>query len=103
MSVLQTSEINISELDPAVVNAVIQAHFETIRGLECGEKVGEWHYLSMRYYKGKGWANIARTQLEEEHVKKGLEKPTEDQVDNHARNIKYYVDTYRKKMGLNAA
>ena len=91
----------IDRIDPTIVEAVIKAHYEVIRDLVCGEEVCEWHCISKRYYKGKGWANIARTILEAEYVAKIRKYPTKDQIDDKARKIKYCVDTYRKKLGLN--
>jgi len=63
-------------------------------------KVDRYHVVSERKYKGAGWADIARAELEKE-VKDGKRKSfTPKDVDTRARKIQYQVEAHRKNLEL---
>jgi len=95
----EPAEVNVSSISSAAQNEVFQAHYTAGLALKYGDKVDEWHYISMKKYRGVGWTDIARAE-DAENVKRGNKPGTSKQIENRARTIQNQVETLRKNLGI---
>jgi len=87
-------------IDPDAQKAMFQANYEAGLALKYADKTDEWHRISNLKYKGKGWADIARVELDQEvqDGKRTAFKQTD--IDKKSRNIQNQVETLRKNLGI---
>ena len=98
----EPARVIIDGISPAALKAVAQAHYEAELTLVHRDKVDEWHIISKTRYKGKGWADIARKELEQQKKDGKIKSFTKDTVESLARNIQNQVETHRKNLGIMA-
>ena len=96
-----SADVNDNDISPAVRNAMFQSHYEAGLALKYTDQVDEWHFISLKKFKGVGWANIARAELEQKKNDKVIKSYNQGNVDALARNIENRVKAHRKKLGIN--
>jgi len=81
---------NIDEIRNAIYESILMA-------LNASD-VGKWHVLSKTQYGEKGWANIAKSELEQKKREGTIKTYSKSDVERLARNIQNQVTAHRENL-----
>jgi len=96
----EPDEMVVVDYDSDAYEKKVLANYEAGLLLKYADKVDEWHIISKRKYSGKGFADIARTELGRQVKSKKRQNYKQADVDNLARNIERKIKAHREKLGI---
>ena len=96
----EPDEMVIVDYDSDAYEKMVLAKYEAGLLLKYVDKIDEWHIVSKRKYGGKGFAPIARTELERQVKNKKRQNYSQADVDNLAREVERKVKARREKLGI---
>jgi hypothetical protein len=88
----------IERINIDVLNALFQTQYEALLASKYADDVDEWHLISKKKYNGKGWADIARSKLEQQKNEGEINAYKQSDVNALARNIENQVKAHRKNL-----
>jgi hypothetical protein len=90
----------IEGIDLGVLNALFQTQYEALLASKYIDDVDKWYHISKVRYNGKGWADIARHELEQQKQEGKIKSYKQSDIDAFARNVQNRVETRRKNLGV---